>query len=323
MAIGRTFESSFKKAINSLEDKNVGLFRRRFNELSTDELLALLHVQDDRRIFRVAEALNREVDIEEISEITKIDKWFIAKMANLVSFEQRLKHEELTKELYLEAKEMGFLDAEVAVFARKKLVDVEKIREENNITASFKRVDTCAGEFEAHTPYYYSTYNEFNEAQPFEKEKSVVILGSGPIRIGQGIEFDYCSVHCAWSVKNNGYKSIMINSNPETLSTDFDIADKLFFEPMNIETIMNVINNEKPLGVVVQFGGQTAINLAPQLAKRGVKILGTDLDAINTAEDRKLFEKLLRDIGPPCRRSAKRRREVLSSSFVKAGLPSL
>ena len=299
MAIGRTFEASFKKAINSLEDKNVGLFRRRFNELSTDELLALLHVQDDRRIFRVAEALSRDVDIDEISEITKIDKWFIAKMANLVAFEQRLKHETLSKELYLEAKELGFLDAEIAVFSRKKLADVEKIRDEYGIKAAFKAVDTCAGEFETQSSYFYSTYNEFNEAKPFEKDKSVVILGSGPIRIGQGIEFDYCSVHCAWSVKNNGYKSIMINSNPETLSTDFDIADKLFFEPMNIETIMNVIKNENPLGVVVQFGGQTAINLAPQLAKRGIKILGTDLDAINTAEDRKLFEKLLRDINIP------------------------
>ena len=154
MAIGRTFESSFKKAINSLEDKNTGLFRRRFNELSTDELLALLHVQDDRRIFRVAEAIDREIDIEEISEITKIDKWFISNMANLVNIEQRLKHEELTKELYLDAKEKGFLDTEIAVFARKRLIDVEKIREENNINASFKKVDTCSGMFEAQTPYY-------------------------------------------------------------------------------------------------------------------------------------------------------------------------
>ena len=324
MAIGRTFESSFKKAICSLEDKNVGLFRRRFNELSTDELVALLHVQDDRRIFRVAEAINRGIDHEEISEITRIDKWFISKMANLVTFEQTLKAAPLTKELYLKGKELGFLDAEIAVFARKKLVDIEKIREENKIKAAFKMVDSCAGEFAAKTPYYYSTYNEFNEAIPEKKNKSVVILGSGPIRIGQGIEFDYCSVHCAWSIKNNGYKSIMINSNPETLSTDFDVADKLFFEPMNIETIMNVIDNEKPLGVVVQFGGQTAINLAPQLAKKGVKIIGTSLEAINTAEDRKLFEKLLRELEiPQPKGKAVRTEEEMLQAAEELGFPLL
>ena len=324
MAIGRTFESSFKKAINSLEDKNAGLFRRRFNELSTDELLALLHVQDDRRIFRVAEALNRGIEIEEISDITKIDKWFISKIFNLVNFEQKLKSEPLTKELYLKGKELGFLDTEIAVFSRKKLIDVEKLRKENNIKASFKMVDTCAGEFEAYTPYYYSTYNEFNEAEPNTKEKSIVILGSGPIRIGQGIEFDYCSVHCAWSVKNNGYKSIMINSNPETLSTDFDVADKLFFEPMHIETIMNVIENEKPIGVVVQFGGQTAINLASQLAERGVKIIGTSLEAINKAEDRKLFEKLLNDLDiPQPKGKAVRTEEEMLKAAEELGFPLL
>lgn len=324
MAIGRTFESSFKKALNSLEDKNIGLFRRRFSENSTDEISALLHVQDDRRIFRVAEAINRGLDIEQISEITKIDKWFIHKIANLVNFEQRLKHEELTVELYKEAKELGFLDAEIAVFSRKRLADVEKIRKDNNIKASFKMVDTCAGEFEAHTPYYYSTYGEYNEALPDSNQKSVVILGSGPIRIGQGIEFDYCSVHCAWSVKKHGYKSIMINSNPETLSTDFDIADRLFFEPMNIETIMNVIDNEKPEGVVVQFGGQTAINLAPQLVQRGVKILGTSLEAINTAEDRKLFENLLRNLEiPQPKGKAVRTEEEMLSAAEELGFPLL
>ena len=323
MAIGRTFESSFKKAINSLEDKNVGLFRRRFNELSTDELLALLHVQDDRRIFRVAEAINRGIEIEQISDITRIDKWFISKFSNLVSFEQKLKTEPLTPKLYLKGKELGFLDAEIAVFARKKLSDVEKLREENNINAAFKMVDTCAGEFAAKTPYYYSTYNEFNEAEN-SSDKNVVILGSGPIRIGQGIEFDYCSVHCAWSVKNNGYNSIMINSNPETLSTDFDVADKLFFEPMHIETIMNVIKNENPIGVVVQFGGQTAINLAPQLAARGVKILGTSLEAINTAEDRKLFEKLLRDLEiPQPKGKAVRTEEEMLAAAEELGFPLL
>ncbi|MCQ2958411.1 MAG: carbamoyl-phosphate synthase large subunit, partial [Candidatus Gastranaerophilales bacterium] len=324
MAIGRTFESSFKKALNSLEDKNLALFRKRFNELSTDELLALLHVQDDRRIFRVAEAISREIDLEEISDITKIDKWFISKISNLVNFERTLKHDKLTAELYEKAKELGFLDKEIAVLSRKRLADVEKIREENNIKACFKTVDTCAGEYNANSHYYYSTYGEFNESIPNNDDKSIVILGSGPIRIGQGIEFDYCSVHCAWSIKNNGYKSIMINSNPETLSTDFDIADKLFFEPMNVETIMNVINNENPLGVVVQFGGQTAINLAPQLVERGVKIIGTSLEAINTAEDRKLFEKLLRDLNiPQPKGKAVRTEEEMLAAADELGFPLL
>ncbi len=324
MAIGRTFESSFKKALNSLEDKNMGLFRRRFNEHSTDEMTALLHVQDDRRIFRIAEAINRGVEIEQISEITKIDKWFVSKIANLVNFEQKLKHDDLTPELYMKAKELGFLDAEIAVFARKRLIEVEKIRKDNDIKAIFKTVDTCAGEFEAHTPYYYSSYNEYNESIPNNDNKSVVILGSGPIRIGQGIEFDYCSVHCAWAVKKNGYKSIMINSNPETLSTDFDIADKLFFEPMNIETIMNVIDNEKPEGVVVQFGGQTAINLADKLVKRGVNIIGTSLEAINMAEDRNLFEKLLKKLNiPQPKGKAVRTEEEMEAAAKELGFPLL
>src|SRR5574344_887529 len=299
MAIGRTFESSFKKAITSLEDKNTGLIRRRFNELSTDELKALLHVQDDRRIFRVAEALSRGIPIEEICKITKIDKWFIAKISNLVEFEAKLKKEELNIELYKKAKEKGFLDSEIAVFTRKKLETIENFRKEHKIKPAFKVVDTCAAEFEASTPYYYSTYNEFDENIIDKNQQAVIILGSGPIRIGQGIEFDYCSVHAAWAVKKNGYKSIIINSNPETLSTDFDVADKLYFEPMNIENIMNIIEAEKPYGVIVQCGGQTAINLAPQLAKRGVNILGTSLEAINQAEDRKQFEKLLRELEIP------------------------
>lgn len=295
MAIGRTFENSFKKAITSLEDKNTGLIRKRFNELSTDELKALLHVQDDRRIFRVAEALSRGISIEEICQITKIDKWFISKINILTDFEAKLKKEKLTPQLYLQAKEKGFLDSEIAVFTRTKLADIEAFKKENNIKAAFKIVDTCAGAIEAQTPYYYSTYNEVDE-NVVDDRKSILILGSGPIRIGQGIEFDYCSVHAAWSVKKCGYQSLIVNSNPETLSTDFDVADKLFFEPMNIENIMNIIEAEKPEGVLVQFGGQTAINLASQLEARGVKILGTTLESINKAEDRKQFEKLLQEL---------------------------
>ncbi len=299
MAIGRTFESSFKKAVTSIESKYTGLLRGRHLECSEEELKALLHVQDDRRIFRVAEALNRGITADEINKITKIDKWFINKIKGLVDFENKLKNEDLTQELYLEAKEKGFLDIEIAKYTHKNIDEIEKIRKENSISASFKMVDTCAGEFKAYTPYYYSTYNEFDESDINDKAKKVLILGSGPIRIGQGIEFDYCSVHAAWEVRNNNYKSLIVNSNPETLSTDFDVADKLFFEPMNIENIMNIIEKENPEGVMVQFGGQTAINLAPQLHERGIKILGTSMDSINIAEDRKLFEKLLRELNIP------------------------
>ncbi len=299
MAIGRTFESSFKKAVTSIESKSTGVLRARHNECSEDELKALLHVQDDRRIFRVAEALDRGITVNEINKITKIDTWFINKIKNLVDFETRLKSENLTPDLYMEAKEKGFLDAEISRFTRKDLSEIESFRSANNISASFKIVDTCAAEFKAYTPYYYSTYNETDESNVNRNEKSILILGSGPIRIGQGIEFDYCSVHAAWGVKENGYKSIIVNSNPETLSTDFDVADKLYFEPMHIENIMNIIEKEKPEGVMVQFGGQTAINLASKLQEKGVKILGTSLESINIAEDRKLFEQLLRKLDIP------------------------
>ena len=298
MAIGRTFESSFKKALTSIESKYTGLMHGRHLECSEEEVKALLHVQDDRRIFRVAEALNRGISIDEINKITKIDKWFINKIKSLVDFENKLRFDTLTPELYLEAKEKGFLDEEIAKCSKKSLTEIEKIRKENSINASFKIVDTCGAEFTAQTPYFYSTYNEFDEDIVDDKKK-ILILGSGPIRIGQGIEFDYCSVHAAWEVKNNGYQSLIVNSNPETLSTDFDVADKLFFEPMHIENIMNIVEKEKPEGVLVQFGGQTAINLAEKLNARGVKILGTSLESINVAEDRELFEKLLKDLKIP------------------------
>ncbi len=299
MAIGRTFESSFKKAVASIESKYKGLLRGRHIECSGEELKALLYVQDDRRIFRVAEAINRGISVSEINKITKIDKWFIYKIKNLVDFENKLKSETLTAALYIEAKEKGFLDEEIASFTRKPIEDIEKLRKENSISAAFKIVDTCAAEFKAYTPYYYSTYNEMDESDIDNTGRKILILGSGPIRIGQGIEFDYCSVHAAWEVRNNNYKSLIVNSNPETLSTDFDVADKLYFEPMHIENIMNIIEKENPEGVLVQFGGQTAINLAPKLYERGIKILGTSMDSINAAEDRKLFEQLLRELDIP------------------------
>ncbi len=324
MAIGRTFESSFKKAITSIESKYTGLLRGRHIECSEEELKALLHVQDDRRIFRVAEAINRGISVNEINKITKIDKWFIYKIKGLVDFENRLKNEDLTADLYLEAKEKGFLDEEIATICKKSTDEVVKIKKDNSISAAFKIVDTCAAEFTAQTPYYYSTYNEFDETETDKTDKKILILGSGPIRIGQGIEFDYCSVHAAWEVRNNHYKSLIVNSNPETLSTDFDVADKLFFEPMNIENVMNIVEKENPVGVMVQFGGQTAINLAPKLHERGVKILGTSLESINIAEDRKLFEELLRKLNiPQPKGSAVRKQSEALEVAKKLGYPLL
>lgn len=305
MGIGRTFENSFKKAVTSTEDKQTGLLNYKFTDYTTDQLIVDLAIQDDRRIFRLAEALKRGVSIDQINKITKIDRWFINKIKNIVEFAINLKTTELTPELYLKAKEYGFLDTEIAAYSEKSIEEVEKIRKDNNNKAAFKIVDTCAAEFEAQTPYYYSTYGEECElegkmAGGLEgKKESIIVLGSGPIRIGQGIEFDYCSVHAAWGIKNNGYESVMINSNPETLSTDFDIADRLYFEPMNVENIMNIVEKENPKGVLVQFGGQTAINLAAQLEQRGVQILGTSLKSTDITEDRELFGALLRELKIP------------------------
>lgn len=302
MGIGRTFESSFKKAVTSTEDKQTGILNYKFTDYTTDQLIVDLAIQDDRRIFRLAEALKRDVSIDQINKITKIDRWFINKIKNIVEFAINLKATELTPELYLKAKEYGFLDTEIAAYTEKAIEEIQKIRKDNNIKAAFKIVDTCAAEFEAQTPYYYSTYGEECEIEITKKpsnKESIIVLGSGPIRIGQGIEFDYCSVHAAWGIKNNGYESVMINSNPETLSTDFDIADRLYFEPMNVENIMNIVEKENPKGVLVQFGGQTAINLAAQLEKRGVQILGTSLKSIDITEDRELFGELLRELKIP------------------------
>lgn len=299
MAIGRTFESSFKKAITSTEDKHTGLLNYKFKDIDTDQLIIDLAIQDDRRIFRLAEALTRGVSIDQINKITKIDRWFINKIKNIVDFSQELKTADFSLDLYKKSKEMGFLDEEIADLTQKSIEEIEIFRKNNNISASFKIVDTCAAEFEAETPYYYSTYGEECEVSKKSDKETIMVLGSGPIRIGQGIEFDYCSVHAAWAIKKNGYESVMVNSNPETLSTDFDIADRLYFEPMNIENIMNIVEKENPKGVLVQFGGQTAINLAAKLQERGVKILGTSLKSTDITEDRELFGNLLRELNIP------------------------
>ena len=304
MAIGRTFTSAFKKAVTSLEEKSVGLLNREFKDYSNEQLKQDLSIQDDRRIFRVAQAIYNNIDIETICQITKIDKWFIAKIKELVDFEKDLKEKQISKALYLEAKKYNFLDSEIKELCncRQDLLNAFKI------DSSFRLVDTCSAEFNATTPYFYSTYDEEDEVLEY-KEKSqeaskkpkenIIVLGSGPIRIGQGIEFDYCSCHAAFEIKKRGYESVMVNSNPETLSTDFDVATRLYFEPMNVEYIMNIIKKENPKGVMVQFGGQTAINLAEKLNKEGVKILGTSIESINAAEDRNIFEKLLKELNIP------------------------
>lgn len=325
MAIGRTFESSFKKAITSTEDKRTGLLNYKFSDYTTDQLIVDLAIQDDRRIFRLSEALKRGVDIDQINKITKIDRWFIHKIKNIVDFAMELTNAKCKTQIekcdssnfsilssyYLKAKELGFLDDEIADLSGIPIEEIENFRKENKIQASFKIVDTCAAEFEAQTPYFYSTYGEECEVEETKrqakstknekeaKKETIMVLGSGPIRIGQGIEFDYCSVHSAWAIKANGYSSVMVNSNPETLSTDFDIADRLYFEPMHIENIMNVVEKENPKGVLVQFGGQTAINLAEKLEKRGVKILGTSLESTDVTEDRELFTNLLKELKIP------------------------
>lgn len=304
MAIGRTFVSSFKKAVTSLEERHLGLLCRGFEDMSNDALLAELYVQDDRRIFRLAQALYNGNDINRLCAITKIDKWFISKIKEIIEVERELKSKTLDKELYLKAKQFGFLDEEIEQYTQ----NTHETLRNFNIDANFRLVDTCAAEFSAKTPYFYSTYNEEDEVEDFKLEASknykkpkenIMVLGSGPIRIGQGIEFDYCSVHASWELIKNGYESVMVNSNPETLSTDFDIATRLYFEPMNIEYIMNIIRKENPKGVLVQFGGQTAINLAEKLDQEGIKILGTSIESINAVEDRKVFEKLMRELEIP------------------------
>jgi carbamoyl-phosphate synthase large subunit len=298
MAIDRSFESSFLKALISTEVKETGFRRKHLEKLSKDEVQTLLNVCDDQRIFVVAEALRKNIPVEEINKITKIDKWFIHKFNNIIQVENRLKKESLTAELLHLAESMGFTDIEITNLSGRSLAKLDILRRVHNLYPVYKMVDTCAAEFSSETPYYYSTYEQ-EEENIISKNEKIIVIGSGPIRIGQGIEFDYCSVHAVWGIKNAGYESIIINNNPETVSTDFDIADKLYFEPLYIEDVYNVIRKEMPKGVIVQFGGQTAINLAPKLLKKGVQILGTSVESTNVAEDRKLFERLLRELKIP------------------------
>ena len=280
MSICNNFEGALMKAIRSLEQHVDSLMSYDFSHLSKDELIEELHIVDDMRIWRIAEAIRRGISYDEIHEITKIDVWFIDKLAILVEMEQALQAKELDEDLLREAKRLEFPDYLVAKLAGK-TEEVKALRKQYDITAAYKMVDTCAAEFAATTPYYYSVYGGENEAVETNDRKKVLVLGSGPIRIGQGIEFDFCSVHCTWAFKKEGYETIIINNNPETVSTDFDIADKLYFEPLTPEDVENIVNIEHPDGAVVQFGGQTAIKLTEALLKMGVPILGTSAENVD------------------------------------------
>lgn len=299
MSICNNFEGALMKAIRSLEQHVDSMVAYDFDQLTDEEIVKELEVVDDRRIFCIAEALRRGMTYELIHDITKIDLWFIDKISILVEMENRLKQEELTPELLKEAKRIEFPDNVISRITGKSEDDIKKLRYDNGIVAAYKMVDTCAAEFEASTPYYYSVFGSENEAAETTGRKKIMVLGSGPIRIGQGIEFDYCSVHSTWAFSKEGFETIIVNNNPETVSTDFDIADKLYFEPLTPEDVESIVNIEKPDGAVVQFGGQTAIKLTESLMKMGVKILGTKAEDVDAAEDRELFDKILEETQIP------------------------
>ncbi len=296
MAIGTSFEQAMMKAVRSIELGVDSLNMKKLAKLSDEEIKAKLDPADDERAFYVYEALKRGVTVDEIHDITMIDKWFLSKLMNLVELERWLADGELTEEKYDLAKRYGYLDSTIERISGKKCP--------KHLNAVYKMVDTCAGEFKAETPYFYSTFDKENEAKQFMErtatgKKKVIVFGSGPIRIGQGIEFDYCSVHCVWTLKEMGYEAIICNNNPETVSTDFDTGDRLYFDPLTKEDVSSIIATEQPYGVVVQFGGQTAIKLTKHLSDMGVNILGTSADSIDAAEDRERFDELLEKCGIP------------------------
>ena len=299
MSICTNFEGALMKAIRSLEQHVDCLRSYDFSALDKTALLKRMETVDDQRIFVIAEALRKGVDYDTIFNITKIDRWFIDKLAMIVEMEHALETQPLTVELLKEAKRIEFPDCVIARLTGKQEAEIKEMRYANHIVAAFKMVDTCAAEFEATTPYYYSCFDGVNEAVETHPPKKVLVLGSGPIRIGQGIEFDYCSVHATWAFAKAGYETIIINNNPETVSTDFDIADKLYFEPLTPEDVENIVNIEKPDGAVVQFGGQTAIKLTESLMKMGVPILGTKAEDVDAAEDRELFDRILEETKIP------------------------
>ena len=301
MSIAHNFEGAFMKALRSLEQNVYDLHIPEVDGLSLDELRVKLKDVDDHRIFVVAEALRQGMSEQEIHDITRIDCWFIDKIKHLTEVEQQLKTEPLTVELLKLAKRLEFPDQIIAKYTNHTTQDIHQMRLDHHIEAVYKTVDTCAAEFDATTPYYYSVYGEHNEVDPRDDKKKIMVLGSGPIRIGQGIEFDYCSVHCVWALKEAGYDTIIVNNNPETVSTDFDIADRLYFEPLTPEDVESIVRLEKPDGAIVQFGGQTAIKLTKALMEMGVPILGTSADNVDAAEDRERFDEILQrcDIDRP------------------------
>lgn len=293
MAIAENLEAGLMKAIRSLEENVDSVLLQKYSVLSDEQMREELKQVNNETLWIVAENLRRGMTIEQIHEATTIDTFFIAKINNLVKMEEELKFKNLSPDLLRRAKKYGYTDICISRITKVPVDDIKKIRKENNIEATFKMVDTCAAEFDAETPYYYSSYDDENEAGGKSDKKKVLVLGSGPIRIGQGIEFDYCSVHSVWSLKRKGYETIIVNNNPETVSTDFDIADKLYFEPLTPEDVENVVNTEKPYGAIVQFGGQTAIKLTRALKDMGVRILGTAEEDMDRAEDRELFDEAL------------------------------
>lgn len=299
MSICSNFEGALMKALRSLEQHVDSLKSCDYSTLSDEELRKELKKVDDRRIFRIAEAVRRKIPFEEIHAVTKIDLWFIDKIANITNMEARLEKGSLDQETLREAKRMEFPDTLIAKLSKTEESRIRELRKAYRIEVAYKMVDTCAAEFASETPYYYSVYDGENEAKVTAGRKKVLVLGSGPIRIGQGIEFDFCSVHCTWAFKEEGYETIIVNNNPETVSTDFDIADKLYFEPLTPEDVENIVNFEKPDGAVVQFGGQTAIKLTESLEKMGVPILGTAPEDVDAAEDRELFDRILEECGIP------------------------
>ena len=299
MSICNNFEGALMKAIRSLEQHVDSLMSYDFTGLSEDDLLEQLAIVDDMRMWKIAEAIRRGIDYDTIYNITKVDRWFIDKFAIIVEMENALKTQKLTVDLLREAKRIEFPDNVIARLTGKTEREIHDMRHANGIVASYKIVDTCAAEFAAETPYYYSVYGSENEVEETTGKKKVLVLGSGPIRIGQGIEFDFCSVHCTWAFAKEGYETIIVNNNPETVSTDFDIADKLYFEPLTPEDVESIVDIEKPDGAVVQFGGQTAIKLTESLMKMGVPILGTSAENVDKAEDRELFDEILEECGIP------------------------
>ncbi len=298
MSVGRTFEESLLKAVRSLETGHYHLYDAKFDPMSVDELISYIHTGTDDRVFAIAELLRRGTDVEKIIRASGIDAFFIRKLRNICEEEDRLKSSVDDEDSLYEAKRMGFSDKEIASLWGYSEEEIFALRQEKGIVPVYKMIDTCASEFESYVPYFYSTYEEENESVISDRKK-MIVLGAGPIRIGQGVEFDYSTVHAVQTIQAAGYEAIIINNNPETVSTDYTCSDKLYFEPLTVEDVMNVIEMEKPEGVIATLGGQTAINLADRLSARGVKITGTDCDAIDRAEDRELFEKLLEELHIP------------------------